>query len=255
MIKESFRIACDTAEMSSLVEKTLISNGLTRLNSGLEIKHPIYFIVGSDGFNSNQYVVSNSPEIFSDYHMFKQLNLSTFQELFSKDEHVVNISGLSYQKRYSLMGSLISNGFTKCEIKNNHTQLVLDFKNGVCYSGGSIVAGWHVTGLPEYDIEKIWSNEVGLELNTRRKRAIPAPVVEDLQSIDEKMNIIKLYLTGEHCQFIHSGEQWHNITEKFSLGQLTSKGIRLRVAPTKVKIDGHTLTKQQAIDYIEKHYK
>lgn len=253
MIKESIRIVCDTAEMSSLVEKSLVEYGLKRLNDGLLIKNPIYFIISKD---SKAYLISDSSEVFSYYHNFKQVSLSEFQKIFNttSGQFLVGIGGLSYQRRLSLVNSLVSNGFTGNKIHDTHSQLVLDFLTGTWTSGGTPEC--RITGLPKYDIEKIWSNEVGLELNTRRiKPIVEAPVVKDVQSLDEKMNIIKLYLTGEHCQFIHSGEQWHNITEKFSIGQLTSKGIRLRVAPTKVKIDGHSLTKQQAIDYIEKHYK
>ncbi len=252
MNKEPIRIACDTAEMSSLVEKTLVAHGMKRTNDGVSIKNPIYFMIGKSG----SYVVSNNVDVFNAYHVFKQVNLSEFQKTFNTTggQFLVGIGGLSNQRRLSLTNSLVLNGFTGNKIHDIHSQLVLDFLNGTWTSGGTPEC--RITGLPKYDIEKIWSNEVGIELNTRRiKPIVEAPVVKDIQSLDEKMNIIKLYLTGEHCQFIHSGEQWHNITEKFSLGQLIKSNIKLRVAPTKVKIDGHSLTKQQAIDYIEKHYK
>ena len=61
MIKESIRIVCDTVEMSSLVEKTLVEYGMKRLNDGLLIKNPIYFIISKD---SKAYLISDSSEVF-----------------------------------------------------------------------------------------------------------------------------------------------------------------------------------------------
>ena len=245
---KDFKIVCDTSEMSKFVHNTLIQNGYTTdYGECVDPSSYGFFIATMQG----KFLGTNSRDDFA-RHAKPVWSYGKFCNHFNGIDmvaiHIPKTSGFELDKLYHQLKDL---GFVALGIwAYPANYLLVDFKNGTCRP-----TQWTGTiNLPLYPLEKVWSNEIGLELNTRRVKPEPETQEEPAQSLTEKMNIIELFLTGEKCQFIHSGEQWHNITGNFKLSALMNKTVRLRVTPKKVNIDGRCLSKDQAIAYIEKHY-